>query len=314
MDFIELERFSRDDLLAMLDRAGEFLDADGRIVTPDAHADALSGTSVGLLFFEPSTRTRVSFEYATERLGGYSLFLSEKDSSVKKGESVMDTCRDLVAMGFDGLVVRHGDRHLPFSLADELEVSVINAGNGTGAHPTQALLDALTLQHALDRIGRDLSGKTVTIIGDVVHNRVARSDARILHELGADVVLAGPSMLLPNDNDQDWPPVERVSSRREALAGADAVVMLRIQTERSHGEVIDTNSFIREWGISQSVVDEEMEPEAPILHPGPVVRGVELTGPVADGPRSLVMRQVTIGVAVRQAVLAMTLGGEGYEL
>ncbi|MFB6263573.1 MAG: aspartate carbamoyltransferase, partial [Bradymonadaceae bacterium] len=163
------------------------------------------------------------------------------------------------------------------------------------------------------RTGQALSGQRIAIIGDVVHNRVARSDARVLHALGAEVVLAGPPMLLPNENDEDWPPVERVSSRREALHGADAVVMLRIQTERSHGEVVDTNSFIREWGISQSVVDEEMEPHAPILHPGPVVRGVELTGPVADGPRSLVLDQVTIGVAVRQAVLLMALGGEGHK-
>ncbi|MFB6263572.1 MAG: aspartate carbamoyltransferase, partial [Bradymonadaceae bacterium] len=144
MDFIELAEFDREDLLEMLDRARVFIDDEGEIVTLGEYRHALDGTSVGLLFFEPSTRTRVSFEYATERLGGYSLFLSEKDSSVKKGETVMDTCRDLVAMGFDGLVVRHGDRHLPFSLSDELEVPIINAGNGTGAHPTQALLDALT--------------------------------------------------------------------------------------------------------------------------------------------------------------------------
>jgi aspartate carbamoyltransferase catalytic subunit len=302
MNLIGLRNTSREELLELLDLADDFIDEDGRACTPDAYEGALADESVGLLFFEPSTRTRVSFEYATHKLGGYSLFLSEKDSSVKKGETVLDTCRNLVAMGFDGLVIRHADRHLPFTLSDALDVSIINAGNGSGEHPTQALLDALTLRRTFGRPEGDLSGKRIAIIGDVVHSRVARSDVFALKRLGAEVVLAGPSMLLPNRDDDEWD-AEQATSRAEALDGADAVIMLRVQTERIHGDVIDTNTFIRNWGIDRTVVEEEMEPHARVLHPGPVVRGVELTGPVADGPRSLILDQVGIGVAVRQAVL-----------
>jgi len=301
-NLIGLRDRSRDELLEMLELADAFLDGEGEVSTPTEYEEALSDHSVGLLFFEPSTRTRVSFEYATDMLGGYSLFLSEKDSSVRKGETVRDTVRNLVAMGFDCMVIRHNDRHLPFTLADTLDISIINGGNGSGEHPTQGLLDALTLRRVFDRPDGDLSGKKVAIIGDVVHSRVARSDVHALTELGADVVVAGPSMLLPKEHANGWE-ARRATSRQEALEGADAVIMLRVQTERIHGDVIDTNSFIRDWGIDQRVVDEEMEPHARILHPGPVIRGVELTGAVADGPRSLILDQVTIGVAVRQAVL-----------
>lgn len=307
MNMIGLRDVGRDELLELLDLAEEFIDENGEVYTPQSYSDALEGRSVGLLFFEPSTRTRVSFEYATHRLGGYSLFLSDKDSSVKKGETVLDTVRNLVAMGFDGMVVRHSDRNLPYTLSDALDVPIINAGNGSGEHPTQALLDALTLRRVFDRRGGDLSGKRIAIIGDVVHSRVARSDVYALDRLGAEVVLAGPSMLLPKERGGDWE-AERAYSRAEALEGADAVIMLRVQSERIHGDVIDTNSFIRDWGIDQAVVEEEMEPNAVILHPGPVIRGVELTGAVADGPRSLILDQVTIGVAVRQAVLLRYLG------
>jgi aspartate carbamoyltransferase catalytic subunit len=306
MSLIGLQDHSKEDILTYLDRAEDFIE-DGDVCTPDRYRDALDGRSIGHLFFEPSTRTRVSFEYATDRLGGYSLFLSEKDSSVKKGETVLDTCRNLIAMGFDGLVIRHGDRHLPYTIDDRIDIPIVNAGNGTGEHPTQALLDAMTLRRAFDRPDGDLSGKRIAIIGDIVHSRVARSDVYALRKLDADVVLAGPSMLLPNQDEDGWE-AERASSRREALEGADAVIMLRIQTEQIHGDVVDTNSFIRDWGINQYVVDEEMEPHTVILHPGPVIRGVELTGEVADGPRSLIFDQVTIGVAIRQAVLYEILG------
>jgi len=305
---IGLRDYSREELVELIDLSREFLDESGEAFTPSGYEGTLGDYSVGLLFFEPSTRTRVSFEYATDMLGGYSLFLSEKDSSVKKGETVRDTVRNLVAMGFDGMVIRHNDRHLPFTLADSLDVSIINAGNGSGEHPTQALVDALTLSRTFGRPNADLSGKKVAIIGDVVHSRVARSDVYALTRLGADVVVAGPSMLLPNDDSDEWE-AERVTSRKEALQGADAVIMLRVQTERIHGDVIDTNSFIRDWGIDQRVVEEEMESDAVILHPGPVIRGVELTGSVADGPRSLILDQVTNGVAVRQAVLLECLTG-----
>ena len=302
MNLIGLRDKSPEEILEILDLAEEFIDEDSKAYVPPDYRDVLADTSLAMLFFEPSTRTRVSFEFAAHKLGAFTLFLSEKDSSVKKGETVVDTCRNLEAMGFDGMVIRHGDRQLPFTLADNLSASLVNAGNGSGEHPTQALLDALTLRRAINPSGRDLSGKRVAIIGDIVHSRVARSDVFALRALGAEVVLAGPSMLLPKAHDEEWP-ADRAHSRAEALEGADAVIMLRIQAERIHGDVIDTNTFIRDWGIDQAVVEEEMKPETKILHPGPVIRGVELTGSVADGPNSLILDQVGIGVAVRQAVL-----------
>lgn len=306
MNLIGLRDKSKEEITDILDLAEEFLDQDGAAFTPHQYAEALSDKSVGMLFFEPSTRTRVSFQFSAHRLGAYSLFLSEKDSSVKKGETVLDTCRNLVAMGFDGMVLRHSDRHLPFTLADSLDVPIVNAGNGSGEHPTQALLDAMTLRRVFERSTGDLSGLRIAIIGDVVHSRVARSDVFALRKLGAEVVLAGPSMLLPKKGDEDWN-AKQAHTRAEALEGTDAVIMLRIQTERIHGEVVDTNTFIRNWGIDQTVVEEEMEPHAKILHPGPVIRGVELTGAVADGPRSVILDQVGYGVAVRQAVLLKCL-------
>jgi len=302
MNLIGLRDKSPEEIVDLLDLAETFLDGGSKATTPPTYQEALGDKAVAMLFFEPSTRTRVSFEFAADRLGAYTIFLSENDSSVKKGETVVDTCRNLQAMGFDGMVIRHGDRQLPYTVSENLSASLINAGNGSGEHPTQALLDALTLRRAINPSGSDLSGKRVAIIGDIIHSRVARSDVYALRALGAEVVLAGPSMLLPKPNDEEWP-ADRAHSRAEALEGADAVIMLRIQTERIHGDVIDTNTFIRDWGIDQAVVEEEMEPDAKILHPGPVIRGVELTGSVADGPNSLILDQVGVGVAVRQAVL-----------
>lgn len=306
---IGLKNRSADELVTILDAAERFLDESGDPRVPPDCVDTLDGKSVGLLFFEPSTRTRVSFQYATHQLGGYPLFLSDQNSSVRKGESVLDTCRNLAAMGFDGLVIRHDDRNLPFSLAEKVDVPIINAGNGSGEHPTQALVDALTLRRAFGRkLGQDLNGLNVSIIGDVVHSRVARSDVHALRTLGAEVTLAGPQRLLPRSSDTDWD-ARMVHSRQEALNGADAVIVLRIKTEKIHGDVIDTNTFIRDWGIDEAVVDEEMGPETKILHPGPVIRGVELTDAVADGPSSLIFDQVSKGVAVRMAILDKLLGG-----
>ncbi len=305
---IGLKNRSSDELVTILDASERFLDGEGEPHVPPECADALAGKSVGLLFFEPSTRTRVSFQYATHELGGYPLFLSDQNSSVRKGESVLDTCRNLVAMGFDGLVIRHDDRNLPFSLAEKVNVPIINAGNGSGEHPTQALVDALTLRRAFERgLGNDLSGLNISIIGDVVHSRVARSDVHALETLGAEVTLAGPQRLLPRSNKSEWG-ARMVHTRREALRGADAVIVLRIKTEKIHGDVIDTNTFIRDWGIDEAVVEEEMEPKTRILHPGPVIRGVELTDAVADGPYSLIFDQVAKGVAVRMAILHKLIG------
>ena len=307
MSLIGLKHKSREDVTRLLDLAAEFLDDDGDVITPEKYREALDRKSLAMLFFEPSTRTRVSFELAIRRLGGHAVHVHEEQSSVKKGETFLDTCRNLEAMGFAALVMRHNERQLPFAISDRLDIKVINAGNGSGEHPTQALLDIFTLQQAIGNDDGSLEGKTVSIIGDIVHSRVARSDVYALRSLGADVVLAGPSKLVPKATDPTWD-ASHASTRQEALESADAVIMLRVQSERMHGELVDENAYIREWGLDEVVVREQMKPDAVIMHPGPVIRGMELTSSVADGERSLILDQVKNGVAVRQAVLVDLLG------
>lgn len=303
MDLLAIKDVTREDLLVLLSLASEFLGPDGRPHTPPRYRTALADQSIALMFFEPSTRTRVSFELAALRLGAQPIVVASQGSSLEKGETILDTCQNLEAMGVGAFVVRHPERSLPFLLADRVNVPIINAGNGAGEHPTQAILDAFTLQRTLNR--ETFEGVTVAIMGDVVHSRVARSDALALSLLGAHVIVAGPTHLLPHDDDQ-WP-VERVSARSEALGRSDAVIMLRIQRERM-AENVDIDSYIGDWGIDESVVEAEMKHDAFIMHPGPVIRGVELTGAVADGPRSLILKQAGNGVAVRQAVLLNSFG------
>ncbi len=303
MDLLAIKDVTREDLLVLLSLASEFLGPDGLPHTPSRYRTALSDQSVALMFFEPSTRTRVSFELAALRLGAQPIVVASQGSSLEKGETILDTCQNLEAMGVGAFVIRHPERSLPFLLADRVNVPIINAGNGAGEHPTQALLDAFTLQRTLNL--ETFEGVTVAIMGDVVHSRVARSGALALSLLGAHVIVAGPPHLLPHDDEQ-WP-VERVSTRSEALGRADAVIMLRIQRERM-AENVDIDSYIGDWGIDEHVVESEMKPKGFIMHPGPVIRGVELTSAVADGPRSLILKQAGNGVAVRQAVLLNSFG------
>lgn len=303
MDLLGLKGLERDTLLEFLELAGRFVDHDGRPHTPSEFRHSLSGASVALLFFEPSTRTRVSFELAATRLGAHCVVVGSHGTSVEKGETILDTCQNLESMGVNGFVVRHVERALPYSLAERLDAPVINAGNGAGEHPTQALLDALTLQRAFGR--QTFEGKTVAIVGDVLHSRVARSGAIAFNALGAHVLVAGPAHLLPRD-DEGWG-VERVLSRAEALGRADAVIMLRIQRERMV-ENVDIDRYILDWGLDDQVVEAEMKSSAFVMHPGPVIRGVELSNSVADGQRSLILKQAGNGVAVRQAVLLKCLG------
>ncbi|MEZ4462290.1 MAG: aspartate carbamoyltransferase catalytic subunit [bacterium] len=303
MDLLALKGATREEILALLALAAQFVDANGQPATPASFRTVLADRSVALMFFEPSTRTRVSFELAATRLGAHPVVVNSLGTSVEKGESILDTCQNLEAMGVDAFVVRHPERSLPFLLADHIDAPIINAGNGAGEHPTQALLDAFTLQRAFNR--ETFEGLTVAIIGDVVHSRVARSNVHALSQLGASVVLAGPSHLLPRD-DEEWP-AKRVTNRAEALASANAVIMLRIQRERMV-ENVDVDRYIRDWSLDDAVVEQEMLPDAVVMHPGPVIRGVELTSSVADGPRSLILRQAGNGVAVRQAVLLHSLG------
>lgn len=301
-----LEHVGREEILEILDLAERFVDENDMPHTPREYRDALDGAAVGLLFFEPSTRTRASFELAVQRLGGHPLVVQSESSSMQKGESEYDTCANLQAMGVRAFVIRHRERNVPLAVADRLRVPVINAGNGIGEHPTQALLDAFTLRRAFKR--RDLEGIRVAIVGDIVHSRVARSDVYALRKLGADVVVAGPPPFLPTAR-VDWD-AEFVESRSEALKDADVVIMLRIQRERMHGDALASSDYVREWGVDSTVFVEETKPGALVMHPGPVMRGVELSSEVVDGPASLILKQAGYGVAVRQAVLLRLLGGD----
>ena len=269
---------------------------------------ALRGRMVANLFFEPSTRTRFSFETAEKWLSADSLnFSGEKGSSVEKGESLLDTATNLQAMSPDLLVIRHGSAGVPHFLARRLEAGVVNAGDGAHEHPTQALLDALTIRR---RFGR-LEDLTVVIAGDIAHSRVARSNVLLLTKMGAKVTVCGPPTLLP-------PRVEALGARAttdfdEALAGADVVMMLRMQLERQGRSLFpSTREYFARYGLTTERV-ARASPEAIVMHPGPMNRGVEIASDVADSPRSVILEQVGNGVAVRMAVLYLLLARRPWE-
>lgn len=262
----------------------------------------LEAETVGLAFHEPSTRTRVSFELAAKALGATVVDLAVAGSSVSKGESLVDTLRTLERTGVTIVVLRHASAGAPYLAARTTGLRVVNAGDGMHAHPTQALLDALTLREALG----GLDGRTVAIVGDVAHSRVARSALHALVTLGATVRLAGPPAWVRGFDGR--PGVSVMPSLRAALEGADAVMTLRVQLERSAGAGVPS---IREYRARWGLDEERMRlarPAAPILHPGPTNEGVELSAELANGPRSLIGRQVENGVPVRMAVLAAVAG------
>jgi aspartate carbamoyltransferase catalytic subunit len=264
--------------------------------------DALAGHTVGLAFYEASTRTRVSFELAAEALGARVVDLRPDASSVAKGESLVDTLRTLERSGVTMVVLRHAAAGAAYLAARSTGLRIVNAGDGAHAHPTQALLDALTLQDALG----DLTGRRIAIVGDVGHSRVARSNLHLLTRLGASVVLAGPPAWLRGF--EQWPGVEVATTLDEALAAADAVMALRVQLERgAEGGIGSLRGYVARWGLTEERM-ARARPGAPLLHPGPTNEGVELTATLADGPRSLIGRQVTNGVAVRMAVLSLLAG------
>jgi aspartate carbamoyltransferase catalytic subunit len=263
---------------------------------------ALRGKTVVNLFYEASTRTRASFEIAQKVLSADSLSIAASTSSAQKGETLLDTARNLEAMNPDMIVIRHASSGAPHFLARHCRSAIVNAGDGAHEHPTQALLDALTLRQ---RKGR-LKGLRVAIVGDVMHSRVARSNVWLLGKMGASVVLCAPPTLMP-------PGIEtlaRVTHRiEEALEGADAVMMLRLQLERMSGGYFPTT---REYHLRFGLTEERVRrarKDVVILHPGPMNRGVEIASEVADGPYSVILDQVTNGVAVRMAVLYLLLGG-----
>lgn len=297
---------TRDDALLVLDTAAELALVADR---PVKKLPTLRGRTIVNLFFEDSTRTRISFEAAAKRLSADVINFSAKGSSVSKGESLKDTALTLQAMGADAVVIRHGASGAPHRLAHAgwIESTVINAGDGTHEHPTQALLDAYTLRAHL-RDGRgDLAGVRVTIVGDVLHSRVARSNVRLLHTLGAEVTLCAPPTLLPVGV-SDWPCAVSYNLD-EAIADADAVMMLRVQLERMDAAFFpSSNEYSRRYGLDAARM-RRMQPHTLVMHPGPMNRGMEIAADVADSERSVIVEQVANGVSVRMAVMYLLLGG-----
>jgi aspartate carbamoyltransferase catalytic subunit len=284
----------------VLDTAGELAGLAGRSVKK---LPTLRGRTVVNLFYEDSTRTRISFEAAAKRLSADVITFSVKGSSVSKGESLKDTALTLQAMGADAVVIRHGASGAPHRLAGWLDGAVVNAGDGTHEHPTQALLDAYTMR---SRLGR-LSGLTVAIVGDVLHSRVARSNVLLLHTLGANVTLVGPPTLLPVGVGA-WP-VKTSYDLDAVLPTADVVMLLRVQRERMDDAFFPSErEYSRRYGLDAHRV-RRMPEHAIVMHPGPMNRGMEIAPDVADSPRSTIVEQVANGVSVRMAVLYLLLGG-----
>ncbi len=296
---LTLEGLPREVLVKLLDRAQAMLGGiDDR--------STLEGVAVCTLFFEPSTRTRMSFQRAAQRLGADVLGFDASTSSTTKGETALDTLRNIEAMGVRGFVVRHARDGAVAELAAAAApgTALLNAGDGRSAHPTQGLLDMLTLRQAK---GADFSRLKVAIVGDVKHSRVARSDLHALRTLGVgEIRICGPAPLLPDDGTLDGCVV--MQDLDAALEGADAVMMLRLQRERmAEGLVASLEDYHRDYGLTTQRL-RRAAADAVVLHPGPMNRGVEITDEVADGPQSLILRQVANGVAVRMAVLEALLG------
>src|SRR5690242_9186526 len=291
---------TRDDALTILDTAAELRSLADR---PIKKLPTLRGRTVVNLFFEDSTRTRISFEAAAKRLSADVINFSAKGSSVSKGESLKDTALTLEAMGSDAIVVRHSASGAPHRLAHWVKGSVVNAGDGTHEHPTQALLDAYTIRR---RLGR-LDGVRVAIVGDVLHSRVARSNVGLLTTLGAEVTLVAPPTLLPVGV-ESWP-VTVSYDLDSALPKADVVMMLRVQAERMNASFFPSaREYSRRYGLD-AVRMAALADEAIVMHPGPMNRGMEIAAEVADSVRSTIVEQVGNGVSVRMAVLYLLLGG-----
>ncbi len=298
---------TREDAELVLQTAEEMRSLANR---PIKKLPALRGRTVVNLFFEDSTRTRISFEAAAKRLSADVINFAAKGSSVSKGESLKDTALTLEAMGADAVVVRHHASGAPHRLAHSgwVRSNVINAGDGTHEHPTQALLDAFTMwRHIGPQNGGTLAGCRVAIVGDVLHSRVARSNALLLNTMGAHVTLVAPPTLFPVGI-EDWP-VETSYDLDSVLPKADVVMMLRVQRERMNASFFPTaREYSRRFGLDGRRMSQ-LQDHTIVMHPGPMVRGMEITADVADSPRSVIVEQVTNGVAVRMAVLYLLLGG-----
>jgi aspartate carbamoyltransferase catalytic subunit len=300
----------RDTAIGILDVAEDMADVARRAVPK---LPTLQGRTVANLFFEDSTRTRLSFEAAAKRLSADVITLSAKGSSVQKGESLKDTAQTVAAMGVDAVVIRHGASGAARTLADGgwIDAAIVNAGDGTHEHPTQGLLDAYTMRktrHGDASRGKDLEGLRVTIVGDILHSRVARSNLWLLTTLGAEVTLVAPATLLPTGA-STWPAIVRHDLDEALAQNPDVVMMLRIQSERMNAAFFpNEREYAREWGLDDARFSR-LRPDTMVMHPGPMMRGLEISAGAADSARSLVLDQVTNGVSIRMAVLYLVLAG-----
>jgi aspartate carbamoyltransferase catalytic subunit len=298
-DLLGLQDFSKEEIELVLSTAKSFKEVSTRDVKK---VPALRGKTVVMLFFEPSTRTRASFELAAKRLSADTITVSSSGSSVSKGESILDTARNLEAMNVDMIVVRHQSSGAPKILADHLNASVINAGDGSHAHPTQGLLDVFTIKEKLGK----LDGIKVGIVGDILHSRVARSNIWALTTMGAKVTVCGPSTLMPIG-------IERLGVKvsydlNEVLEDSDALMLLRLQQERQQSKFLPSiREYAKKFGVNREKLKHAKKGML-IMHPGPTNRGVELSADVADGEHSVIMDQVTNGVAIRMAILYLLSG------
>jgi aspartate carbamoyltransferase catalytic subunit len=302
---------TKEDAVLVLDTAKELATISDR---PVKKLPTLRGRTVVNLFFEDSTRTRISFEAASKRLSADVINFSAKGSSVSKGESLKDTAQTLQSMGADAVVIRHGSSGAPHLLATRnwIDAVVINAGDGTHEHPTQALLDAYTIRKHLRKNEGDLSGIKVAIVGDILHSRVARSNAILLKTLGATPIMVAPPTLLPVGI-ENWNG-EYSYNLDDVLPKVDAVMMLRVQQERMNDAYFPTaREYSRNFGLNAQRL-KRMQEHALVLHPGPMNRGMEITAEVADSKNSVVIEQVANGVSVRMAVLYLLLGGSNSEM
>jgi aspartate carbamoyltransferase catalytic subunit len=303
---LSIDDISKLDAILILDTAQDMARvSDG----PMKKLPTLRGRTIVNLFAEDSTRTRISFEAAAKRLSADVINFSSKGSSISKGESLKDTAQTLQAMGADAVIIRHSASGAAQRLADSkwMSGSVINAGDGTHEHPSQALLDAFTIRKHLSKGADDLTGLRVAIVGDVLHSRVARSNVLLLSKLGAQVVLVAPPTLLPVGI-ETWPC--RISyDLDEVIPNVDAIMMLRIQLERmSELYFPNAREYSRFFGLNNDRI-RNMKPEAIVMHPGPMNRGLEITADAADGARSVIVEQVTNGVSIRMAILYLLLAG-----
>ncbi|MCL1588436.1 MAG: aspartate carbamoyltransferase catalytic subunit [Actinomycetia bacterium] len=297
----DLDRATLEELLADADEFSEVLNR------PIPKVPALRGKTIATMFFEPSTRTKMSFDKAAKALSADTMAFSASTSSLSKGESLKDTALTVRAMGVDLMVVRHGATGAPWRLAEWLDIPIVNAGDGAHQHPTQALLDCLTIKQ---RFG-SLDGLRIAIVGDIKHSRVARSDIFAMATLGAEVILVGPPTLLPLDT-EGWP-VKTTTDLDGVLETVDVVYLLRVQLERGGGSVFPSlPEYTARYGMTNERFSR-LKDDAIVMHPGPMNRGVEIAHEVADDHRALILAQVTNGVAARMAVLFHLLGGESNE-